>query len=285
MNNEVGFETLLSRAFAQTRRETHLPVVFGGGVGSQQQFAITHVSGGLTHSLSGLVIRSGQGIGGLALASGKVATVPDYLDSRQITHHYDSAVSSEQLRSIVAAPVVVNREVRAVLYGADRSDAPFGPRLLSAFQECASRLAFEVAVAEATTRRLREMETAAALEAARRSPRSPAQESVRAAHAELLELARATDDDELRGRLSAIASQFATAADPEHPGVATVSLSARETEVMALVALGCTNLEIAGRLRVERETVKSYLRNCMRKLEVHSRTAAVTRARALGVLP
>lgn len=282
MNNEVDFEALLARTFTRAQIQTQLPVVFGGWANSSQQFSISQVAGGLTASLPGLVIRAGFGIGGLALESGRVATVPNYLDSSRITHHYDRAVASEQLRSIVAAPITVDRKIRGVLYGASRDEAPFGPRLFTAFQECTRQLAFELAVAEATERRLRDIETAAALEAPRLAHNHSEREKIRLAHAELLELARDTDDARLRAKLSELAGRFA-----EQPAASSlrVTLSSRETEVITLVALGCTNIEIAERLHLEAETVKSYLRNCMRKLEVHSRTAAVSRARLLGLLP
>ncbi|GGI36464.1 DNA-binding response regulator [Cnuibacter physcomitrellae] len=63
-----------------------------------------------------------------------------------------------------------------------------------------------------------------------------------------------------------------------------VSLSAREIEVLALVAEGASNAEIAGRLHITDATVKSHLVHVFDKLGVGSRTAAVSRARDLGIL-
>ena len=62
-------------------------------------------------------------------------------------------------------------------------------------------------------------------------------------------------------------------------------LSDRELEVLALLARGLTNPEIAERLFVSLSTVKSHTRNLYGKLGVHSRVDAVTRARSLGILP
>lgn len=61
-------------------------------------------------------------------------------------------------------------------------------------------------------------------------------------------------------------------------------LSERELEVLALVAVGCRNQEIARRLYISPATVKTHLIHIYGKLGVNNRTAAVTRALALGWL-
>jgi LuxR family transcriptional regulator, maltose regulon positive regulatory protein len=61
-------------------------------------------------------------------------------------------------------------------------------------------------------------------------------------------------------------------------------LSARELEVLGLVAAGHTNQEIAGVLVVTVETVKSHVGHLLAKLGVANRTQAVARARELGLL-
>ena len=62
-------------------------------------------------------------------------------------------------------------------------------------------------------------------------------------------------------------------------------LSERELEVLQLIAAGLTNPEIAARLYLALNTVKAHTRNIYGKLGVNNRTQAVSRARALGVLP
>ena len=64
----------------------------------------------------------------------------------------------------------------------------------------------------------------------------------------------------------------------------TAGLSARETEVLGLVAKGMTNAEIGRQLHIGEATVKTHLIRVFGKLEVSDRTAAVTTAMARGLL-
>jgi LuxR family maltose regulon positive regulatory protein len=54
--------------------------------------------------------------------------------------------------------------------------------------------------------------------------------------------------------------------------------------VLRLLAAGRSNAEMAAELFVEQSTVKTHLVHLYSKLGVHSRTQAVARARALGLL-
>jgi len=63
-----------------------------------------------------------------------------------------------------------------------------------------------------------------------------------------------------------------------------VALSAREIEVLRLVAEGASNGDVAARLHISDATVKSHLVHVFSKLGVSSRTAAVSEARSLGML-
>jgi DNA-binding NarL/FixJ family response regulator len=67
--------------------------------------------------------------------------------------------------------------------------------------------------------------------------------------------------------------------NPAQPG-----LSARELEVLGLVAKGLTNADIGGRLHISEATVKTHLLRMFAKLDVSDRTAAVTTAMARGLL-
>lgn len=62
---------------------------------------------------------------------------------------------------------------------------------------------------------------------------------------------------------------------PPSPGQ---DLTAREFEVLALMIEGLNNTQIAGRLSVSPSTIKSHVSNILSKLNVASRTEAVTLA-------
>jgi DNA-binding NarL/FixJ family response regulator len=64
----------------------------------------------------------------------------------------------------------------------------------------------------------------------------------------------------------------------------SVQLTARELDVLRLVATGASNREIGAALHLGEATVKSHLLHAFTKLDAKSRTGAVTRARDLGLL-
>ncbi len=81
--------------------------------------------------------------------------------------------------------------------------------------------------------------------------------------------------------MAAFSQEAATPTTDEH---LAEPLSERELEVLALIAAGESNREIAGRLFVSTSTVKTHINNLYRKLGARSRTQAVARARGLGLL-
>ncbi len=62
-------------------------------------------------------------------------------------------------------------------------------------------------------------------------------------------------------------------------------LTARELEVLALLAAGKTNRRIAGELHISLSTVKGHLERIIAKLGVSDRTQAAVRAIELGLIP
>ena len=65
---------------------------------------------------------------------------------------------------------------------------------------------------------------------------------------------------------------------------ADIALTARELEVLALLAEGASNKAIARRLGISAHTAKYHVASLMEKLDAVSRTDAVAHAARLGVL-
>jgi DNA-binding CsgD family transcriptional regulator len=62
-------------------------------------------------------------------------------------------------------------------------------------------------------------------------------------------------------------------------------LSARELEVLQLMAEGLSNQEIADRLFVSLNTIKTHTSNLFLKLEAERRTQAIEKAKRLSLIP
>ncbi|RJE84411.1 LuxR family transcriptional regulator [Paenibacillus sp. 1011MAR3C5] len=70
----------------------------------------------------------------------------------------------------------------------------------------------------------------------------------------------------------------------EDPAGLPLELTEREKEVLQWMAEGASNKEIAARLTVTSETVKTHVRNIFRKLDVDRRMKAVAKAEKLNLL-
>jgi DNA-binding NarL/FixJ family response regulator len=75
----------------------------------------------------------------------------------------------------------------------------------------------------------------------------------------------------LRSTMRPMTSEGTYKFDPERP---RPNLTLREKEVLRLVCDGLTNAEIASKLTVSRETIKSELKRIFRKIGVANRTQA-----------
>ncbi|MEV0199092.1 response regulator transcription factor, partial [Nonomuraea sp. NPDC050691] len=92
-------------------------------------------------------------------------------------------------------------------------------------------------------------------------------------------LERALADFGKRARFTAV-----TGPRPAAPESTNGGLTARELEVLHLVAEGLTNREIAERLFIAQKTVSVHVSNILGKLDVSTRTQAAATARAHGLL-
>jgi NarL family two-component system response regulator LiaR len=77
-------------------------------------------------------------------------------------------------------------------------------------------------------------------------------------------------------------SMVETANQPPHPGL---DLTERERKVLSLMIEGLNNTQIAGKLGVSPSTIKSHVSNILSKLDVASRTEAVTLALRHHIVP
>lgn len=268
------------------RRDAGLSVVFGGEV-RENGLRLTEFLGTRTNGLRNLDVRPGAGLGGRVVAQRRPAGVADYGSARNITHDYDAPVLAEGISGVIAVPVLVGGECRAVLYGAARQRMPLGDRARDALMAAGARLARQLVTRDDIDDKLALVESAASA-----PPAAPPDhgegadlEEVRAVYSELRSIAGTTPDPTLRERIHAAAQRLTTVGERRPAQRPTVRLSAREVDVLAQVALGCTNIEVSNRLYITPETVKSYLASAMRKLDANTRYEAVVRARSAWLLP
>ena len=114
---------------------------------------------------------------------------------------------------------------------------------------------------------------------------SAAREELRESYAEIRSIAAAISDESVKRRLQTIERRLAALSGDRSAATLDIRLSPREVDVLASVAVGATNAEVAASLGLREGTVKSYLQSAMSKLDVSTRHAAVTKARRAGILP
>jgi DNA-binding NarL/FixJ family response regulator len=84
-------------------------------------------------------------------------------------------------------------------------------------------------------------------------------------------------------RLSQMGPNHAESRAVEPPNGMLVKLTPREREILALIADGLSNQEIASRLFISEYTVKTHVSNLFRKLGINDRVQAVLYALARGI--
>ena len=272
-------EAILS-ALSSLKNATGIPVTMYGDIQPDGKIQIGKWLGLRTPALHNLEVPAGVGIGGRVAATRRPVGVSDYLRAKAITHEMDRAIRDEGLFSIVAVPVIVNREMRGVLYGGVHSRARLGDKVLEEVTMTARCLEQDLAVLDAT-KNLKAGTSVGGSVKQVRSMSGAEWEQVRATHSKLRMLANRVDDEGLRRDLEVLCDQMVSPVRVKQ----TTKLSARELDVLACVALGHTNVEAAAEMGIGAETVKSYLRSVMRKLGAHTRYEAVNAARRIGALP
>jgi DNA-binding CsgD family transcriptional regulator len=261
----------LTCATDRIRQQLGVTVAFAGTVLPSTAVLLNNFAGASTGALPGVALRYNQGLGGRAIALRRPVAVDDYCASKEITHHYDLVIRREGLRSMAAAPVVIDRKPVAVLYAAFRTDEVVGDRLQSGLNDEARSLEQELLSLDAIRKPDRPCEEISRMEG-----------RVHAAFRELRVLSRTVADPELQQRLREIAGALAAR---EVPPRLPTALTAREVDVLALAGAGLPNRSIASRLGLTVNTVKGYMKSAMCKLHASTRLEAVVAARRVGLLP
>jgi LuxR family transcriptional regulator, regulator of acetate metabolism len=216
--------------------------------------------------------------GGRSLQLARPFAVDDYLRSTSVSHHFDRKVQIEQIYGVFAVPVRVGRDIRAVLYGVTRTADPLGDRVLVTASSVAAVVARELAIEIEVARRMHVI--AQQLHCDESS--GPSGVDPREIYAELIAIARATSDRSVRDRLEELCDRLSPRVGSAANGAPR--LTGRERDVLAKIALGRTNDEVAELLSIMPTTVKSYLKNVMGKLGTRNRVETLRAARRAGLI-
>lgn len=261
---------LLRAAAVRLRRDSGIPLVFGG-LRDERGVPVTLTTGEVTNDLATITIKPALGLGGKTWLTRRPAFVRDYGSSLDITHEYDRQILGERVTFLAVVPIVVRDDVRGLLYAGTRSDTPLSAGALDSLVAEARKVSDEMEIRDEVDRRVR---LAAAVASA--GPETAELQRMREAFAQMRVIASETDDPRTRDSLEAL-----LAGTSDSP----VELTRRQLDVVSLAAVGCRNAEIAARLGLGPETVKSYLRSAMARLGASSRHEAVAAARRHGLLP
>lgn len=270
-------EEAIRTALASLKNATGIPVTMYAQVLPDNSLQISAWIGLRTPALQNLTIESGVGVGGRVVKTRRPVGVSDYTRANVISHELDTLIQDEGLHSIVAVPVIVQREVRGVLYVGVHSSVRLGDKVIEEVTMTARILEQELAINTA----MRRSDGSRGTNSNGRMMSSAEWEQIRSTHSKLRMLANRIEQEDLRQELEDLCDQMVA---PVHVKQ-TTKLSARELDVLSCVALGHTNVEAAEEMGIGAETVKSYLRSVMRKLGAHTRYEAVNAARRIGALP
>lgn len=264
-------------ALTALKTATGIPVAMYGTLLADNRLQITQWIGLRTPALQNLVIEPNAGVGGRVVATRRAVGVSDYTRANVISHEYDKPIQDEGLHSVVAVPVIVQREIRGVLYVGVHSTVRLGDKVIEEVTLTARTLEQDLAVNSA----LRSFDGGKGTPKPGRVMNGAEWEQVRSTHSKLRMLANRVEDEHLRKELEQLCDQMVSPVRVKQ----STKLSARELDVLSCVALGHTNVEAAEEMGIGAETVKSYLRSVMRKLGAHTRYEAVNAARRIGALP
>jgi LuxR family transcriptional regulator, regulator of acetate metabolism len=262
---------LLKQASRDVTRRLAGSVVFAG-LRHRDRVPVSTVAGGHADRLKSIVLAPSRGLGGRSWQALTPLAVADYAGSTEITHDFDDQILGEGITALAVAPIVVRRDLRGLIYVGQRRAAASLGDLIGAVSQQASAVAHELLIRDGVDQRM--LMHASRLAA---PPASTQAHELAELHAQLRAIAGRIDDAALAEELRSLTR--VRGGEPEF------DLTSRQVDVLALVALGLKNADIASRLGLTVTTVKSYLREAMTRMSVSTRHEAVGRARRAGYLP
>lgn len=276
----------IAQTLSSFRSASGLDLAFGGPVrGDGTAIDITATCGAKGASLRGLRVINGEGLGGKTLQTRQPGSVDHYYTARGITHLYDTAVAQEQIQTVAALPILVDRAPRMLIYLASRSRVGLGGVWFDSLRPLIRTLEREILIDDEVRNRLSRLAPAPAprpVDAAAKRDLAERREMA----AELTDLAGQVIDPEVRSRLEAMVERLTGVPGERQPAqlAPAVRLAAREVDVLRQVALGNSNRQAADALGIVESTVKSYLKSATRKLNANNRVHALRMAREAGLI-
>jgi len=275
-----GAFVLLQDAVRQVVSDLGGEAAFGGLVGAEGAAPLLATRGVDPSRFASLAPRPGRGLGGRVLADPRPHAVGDYAVAADITDDYLASICAEGLRGIGCVPVMIGGRLLGLLYVASRDAGAPGSRLLEAVDRLALATAARIeerarAAAEALRIRSEIARHRARLERARRQARfDGGTELLLASRSVLAAVERSLDT-------VAVSPALPLPRSPEPD--ASIALTPREREVLALLRTGASNRRIADRLVISEATVKGHIGRLKQKLDADSRLHVVIRAADLGI--
>ena len=139
-------------ALSSLKTATGIPVTMYGNLLADNRLQITQWVGLRTPALQNLTVPVGSGVGGRVVSTRRAVGVSDYTRANAISHEHDKAIKDEGLHSLVAVPVMVQREIRGVLYVGVHSPVRLGDKVIEEVTMTARCLEQDLAVNSALRR-------------------------------------------------------------------------------------------------------------------------------------
>jgi signal transduction histidine kinase len=145
---------LLDRSAAVSRLVATVPDLAGvdmawiGEPDGEDRIVLGKSVNTLRRLVEGLVVPVGVGLGGRVLAARRALWVSNYLTSGDITRHFRPLATMEEMRAMIAVPIIHDGRLLGVLYGANFAETEFGDRATHAMEQVAARTAAAEVVAE-----------------------------------------------------------------------------------------------------------------------------------------